>query len=94
MDSLTGPTVTSTTEAARNAVLRNRAQELEAQFLAEMLRHTGLRRPPESFGGGSGEDQFSSFLRQEQATAIARRGGIGLSEHLFNAMKARDNVSR
>lgn len=94
MDSLTGPTVTSTTEAARNAVLRNRAQELEAQFLAEMLRHTGLGRPPESFGGGSGEDQFSSFLRQEQATAIARRGGIGLSEHLFNAMKARDNVSR
>jgi len=69
--------------------LRAKAIELEGAFLAEMLSHAGLGRMPEGFGGGAGEEQFSSFLRRAQADAIAARGGIGLAEHLFNAMKAR-----
>jgi Rod binding domain-containing protein len=67
--------------------LRAKAVELEGAFLAEMLSHAGLGRMPESFGGGAGEDQFASFLRRAQADAMAVRGGIGLAEHLFNAMK-------
>ncbi|MDX5358800.1 MAG: rod-binding protein [Rhodobacterales bacterium] len=76
----------------RDAVLRARAQELEGQFLAEMLRHAGAGATPETFGGGVGEDQFASFLREAQAQAIVRRGGIGLAEHLFNALKGRADV--
>ena len=62
------------------------AQELEASFLAEMLKSAGLGQARSSFGGGAGEDQFASFLVQQQAQQMAKAGGIGLSEILFNAM--------
>ena len=68
------------------AQLRVLSQQLEAGFLAEMLGHAGLGAARESFGGGAGEEQFSSFLRQEQANAMVKAGGIGLAESLFNAM--------
>lgn len=62
---------------------------LEAVFLAEMLKSAGLGAARDSFGGGAGEDQFASFLVQQQAQQIAQAGGIGLSELLFNAMMER-----
>lgn len=68
-------------------ILMQKAQALEAAFLAEMLGHAGLGSVPEgAFAGGIGEEQFASFLRQEQATQIVQRGGVGLAEHLFRAM--------
>lgn len=71
---------------AREALMA-KARALEAAFLAEMLAHAGLGESPDAaFGGGIGEDQFASFLRQEQATLLVARGGIGLAEHLFRAM--------
>jgi Rod binding domain-containing protein len=72
----------------REDVLRARAQELEAAFLAEMLGHAGLGASPDGFGGGIGEEQFASFLRREQADAMARAGGIGLAEAIFRALVA------
>lgn len=66
--------------------LRAKARELEAAFLSEMLGHAGLGAAGESFGGGIGEEQFASFLRQEQATAMVAQGGIGLAESLFRAL--------
>lgn len=74
----------------RTVLLRQRAEELESVFLSEMLGHAGLGPMKGSFSGGSGEDQFSSFLRNEQAQAIVRSGGIGLSEILFQAMQKAD----
>jgi len=71
---------------ARTAMLRERVAQLEAAFLAEMLSHSGLGATTGAFGGGIGEEQFSSFLRQEQATLMVSRGGIGLAESLFNAL--------
>jgi hypothetical protein len=59
-----------------------------------MLRHAGSARPPESFGGGAGEDQFASFLRKAQADAIVRKGGIGLAEALFENLKERADDPR
>jgi len=78
----------------RDSELLARARELEGVFLSEMLRHTGVGKLPESFGGGAGEDQFASFLRDAQARAIVRQGGIGLAEHLFHALKARADDAR
>lgn len=75
--------------ADRDAPLRATAQALEAQFLAEMLKSAGLGEARDAFGGGIGEEQFASFLRGEQATAMARNGGIGLAESIFEAMKRR-----
>ncbi|WP_083599369.1 rod-binding protein [Shimia gijangensis] len=67
--------------------LRNAAIELEANFLSEMLKGAGLGQSPDGFGGGTGEDQFSSLLRLEQARAMAKAGGIGLAETLYQALK-------
>lgn len=67
------------------------AQKLEASFLAEMLKSTGLGAPSESFGGGPGEEQFESFLRQAQADQMVKKGGIGLSEVLFESLMERAN---
>lgn len=75
----------------KNADLLDVAQKLEASFLAEMLTAAGLGQSPQEFGGGAGEDQFSSFLVQEQATAMVKAGGIGLSEMIFQTLKEREN---
>lgn len=75
--------------AGRDAKLREAARELEATFLAEMLKAAGVGQTPEAFGGGAGEEQFSSFLRLEQARAMVSAGGIGLAESLFEALKER-----
>ena len=68
------------------------AQKLESGFLAEMLKAAGLGKTSETFGGGAGEDQFASFLRQAQADEMVRSGGIGLAESLYHALKERQNV--
>lgn len=65
------------------------AQKLEATFLVEMLKSAGFGAARESFGGGAGEDQFGSFLLQEQAMQIVKAGGVGLTETLFEALKER-----
>lgn len=62
------------------------AEKLEASFLAEMLKTAGLARPPDAFGGGAGEEQFSSFLVREYADATVRAGGIGLSEAIYRSL--------
>ncbi len=69
--------------------LMQAAKDLEATFLAEMLKSAGLGKTPELFGGGSGEDQFGSFLRQAQAEQMVETGGIGLAQSLFEALKER-----
>jgi Rod binding domain-containing protein len=63
-----------------------KAQELEAAFLAEMLAHAGLGEMQGAFGGGEGEAHFTSFLRQEQARLMVEQGGIGLAELIFRTM--------
>ncbi|WP_321367227.1 rod-binding protein [uncultured Celeribacter sp.] len=73
--------------------MREAADKLEAAFLAEMLKSAGFGQTPETFGGGSGEDQFSSFLVQAQAEKMVDAGGIGLSEQIFNALKEKTNGS-
>jgi len=74
------------------AKLREAAVKLEASFLAEMLKGAGLGEPRESFGGGAGEEHYSSFLRQAQAEKIAQTGGIGLAETIFESMRRGQNV--
>ena len=73
-------------QAVQPNPLREKAAQLETAFLAEMLGYAGLGTARESFGGGIGEEQFASFLRQEQASAMVKAGGIGLTEVLFRAL--------
>ncbi len=81
------------TSAARDKKLMDAAKELEATFLAEMLKSAGLGKTPELLGGGAGEEQFSSFMRLEQARGMVNAGGIGLAQSLFEAMKERADGS-
>ena len=67
--------------------MREAAEKLEAAFLSEMLKSAAVGKPPESFGGGIGETQFSSFLRDAQAQEMVKAGGLGLAEHIFEALK-------
>lgn len=83
---------TGTVAPSQERKLRDAAREMEATFISEMLKHARLGETPKDFGGGSGEDQFASFLRQEQARAMAQRGGVGLAETLFQALRERSNV--
>lgn len=69
--------------------LRAAAVDLEASFLAEMLKSAGLGESQGSFSGGVGEAQFVSFLRREQAEQMAQTGGIGLAEQIFESLKGR-----
>jgi len=75
----------------RDQRLMQAARELEANFLAEMLKSAGLGKPRDSFGGGPGEEQFGSFLRLAQAQEMVESGGIGLAQSLFEALKEREN---
>ena len=73
--------------APSDAALRRAADSLEANFLSLMLKSAGLGEVPGLGGGGEGEEQFASFLRDEQARMMVRAGGIGLAEQLFEALK-------
>ncbi len=79
----------SSRQDPEHAALRKAAVELEATFLAEMLKSAGFGENRDSFGGGAGEDQFSSFLIRAQAQEMAKSGGIGLAESLYNALLER-----
>jgi len=71
-----------------DAALRRAALKLEAGFLSLMLKESGLGETG-AFGGGVGEEQFASFLRDIHAREMAEAGGIGLAESIFQALKAR-----
>lgn len=80
------PAPTPAPRPPRDPVLYPKAQAMEAAFLAEMLGYAGLGAAAGAFGGGAGEGQFASFLRQAQAEAMVRAGGIGLAESIVRAL--------
>lgn len=96
------PPATAAVGPDRTESLRTAARAFEAAFLAEMFAHAGLaaaRSGENGFGGGVGgggvgEDAFSSFLSRAWAEKVAERGGVGLSERLFQALaqRAADDV--
>ncbi|MCX7890189.1 MAG: rod-binding protein [Rhodobacteraceae bacterium] len=76
-------------QADRAEALRAAARQLEAAFVAEMLKAGGIGEARAEFGGGEGEAQFASMLRDELAGAIAGRDGLGLADSLFQTMARR-----
>ena len=62
------------------------ARQLEASFLAEMLKSAGVGEARQTFGGGAGEDHFSSFLVREYADATVQAGGLGLAESIYRSL--------
>jgi len=89
--SATGPHLPKPAIRPQDQALWDVAQKMEASFLAEMLKSAGLGSARDSFGGGEGEEQFSSFLRNAQADIMVKSGGIGLAQSLFESLKERSN---
>lgn len=74
----------------RNPDAWRAAQAFEAQFLAEMLKHTGLSAPPGTMGGGMAEAQMASMMTEQRAHHMVQAGGIGLAQPVYQAiMRAR-----
>ena len=86
VDQVTLPRVSAGHDVER---MREVARELEATFLAEMLKQARFGEARGAFGGGEGEEQFSSMLRMEHARALTERGGIGLAETIFRSLLQR-----
>lgn len=55
------------------------ARKLEESFVAEMLKIAFPKPAGGGFDGGIGEEQFSSFLIDEQARIISSRLDLGLA---------------
>lgn len=66
--------------------LKTAAKELETAFLSEMLKAANFAVTPSAFGGGIGEDQFASLLRESMAREMVEAGGVGLAERLFASL--------
>lgn len=81
-----GPVSPNPAHSGKDPKLVDLANKLEANFLAEMLKAAGVGKPLESFGGGAGEEHFSSFLVQEYADATVAAGGLGLSEAIYRSL--------
>lgn len=74
-----------------DAALRRVAQEFEAAFLTEMLKHTGLESAGQTFGGsftgGHGARAFKSFLIREYADGLSEQNALGLAEQIYADLK-------
>ncbi len=82
VQAITGPPA----PASQKDPLMTAARALEGAFLSEMLKSAGFGNARQTFGGGAGEDQFASMLRDTQARGMAEAGGIGLAEAIYQAM--------
>jgi Rod binding domain-containing protein len=77
---------------AQNTVaMRKAANDLEAAFLAEMLKFSGVGEEKGPFSGGEGANQFGSFYREAQAQEMVKAGGIGLAQAIFESMAGSTN---
>lgn len=83
---------TSPTPRIEREAVEEVAKELEASFLAEMFKYSGVGSARESMGGGHGEEAFTGLLTQEYARSVVDQGGIGLAEQIVNSM-LRDTAS-
>ena len=87
IDATAAPTATSAAELARRGQIHATAQKFEASFLTTVLQtmfQSVSTSPP--FGGGEGEDMWKSFLAEQMAKQVAKRGGIGVSKAVEREM--------
>ena len=76
---------TGSTQKSRDD-LQKAAVAIEAHFLSTLLKSAGLDARQGFMSGGVGEEQFASFLRDAQAQEMAKTGGLGLAQAIFEAL--------
>ena len=82
-----GQTAASAAELAKRGHTHQTAVGFEASFLSTvfqtMFQSVKTSAP---FGGGPGEDMWKSFMAEQMAKQVAKRGGIGLSKSIEHEM--------
>lgn len=70
-----------------DAKMRHTAEGFEAMFLNQMfeLMGEGVQADP-TFGGGQAENLMRPMLNEQYAKQIAKGGGIGISNAIYNEM--------
>lgn len=86
-----GPAPSARELDAREAKLRSVAQEFEATFIAQMLTFAGFGKSLSAEAGFGGE-AFSSLLIEQYSKQISERGGFGLSDTIYQQLKARESA--
>lgn len=70
----------------RDAQLREKAQEFESIFIAEMLSHAGFDKAL-SENAGFGGEAFSRMLVESYAEQLSEKGGFGLADRIYRQLK-------
>jgi Rod binding domain-containing protein len=83
--------------AARTATTRDKAravaQDFEAVFLNSMFSQMFTAMDGEGpFGGGPAVGVWRSFLTEEYARTFARKGGIGIADHVYQTLLAQQEA--
>jgi Rod binding domain-containing protein len=96
LDMLTRPTaapskISATTRAKAHAA----AQDFEAVFLNTMFQQmtTGLTGDG-PFGGSGATGVWRSMLTDQYSRHLAKAGGIGLADHIYRALIARQEAAQ
>jgi flagellar protein FlgJ len=81
------PAPASAAEMAKRGHTHETAVKFEASFLTRVLQ-TMFKSVTTSapFGGGEGEDMWKSFLAEQMAKQMSKRGGIGISKSVEREM--------
>jgi len=67
--------------------IKTTAKDFEAVFISQMMSHMFKGIKADSmFGGGNGEDMFSSMLVTEYGKEMAKGSGIGIADQLQKAI--------
>jgi len=71
---------------------RGTSQDFEAMFLNSMLQQVfaGVGEGP--FSGGHAAGVWRSFLTDEYAKSIAKNGGIGIADSVYQSLLAQQEV--
>ncbi len=77
---------------AKKAAIHKAAVEFQSLFVEMMLKSMRDTVGQDKLtGGGHGEEVYNSFLDREYASAISRRGGLGLAEMIEKQLLAQES---
>jgi Rod binding domain-containing protein len=79
---------------ARAGKAREQAEDFEAMFLNQMFSQMFTSMDGEGpFGGGKEIGIWRSFLTDEYAKSFARKGGIGLADHVYASLMQQQEIA-
>ena len=90
-----GPgTTTSKTALAADVSAKTRAiaRDFEATFLNSMFGQMLSNVGNGPFSGGQAAQTWRSFLTDEYAKSFAKKGGIGIADHVYKSLMAQQEA--